>query len=99
MKNNLNHAKFFLLTAAIMLSAASGGSAQTSAIDGVFQHGQWIVPAESLREAALPIFRKEFMLKSVPEQAVLRVVGLGDYDLKVNGQFVAPTGMKFFRIN
>lgn len=69
------------------------GAGITSAADPLFQDSEWIAPALSDREAPLPIFRKEFALGALPETAVVRIVGLGDYDLKINGRFVAPTGI------
>lgn len=59
-----------------------------------FEAAQWIAPPEGLAaEAAPPIFRKEFIVQHKPRQAVLRIVGLGDYDLRVNGQHPAATGI------
>ena len=41
----------------------------------------------------LPLFRKEFSVKVQPRKATLRIVGLGDYDARVNGRRLADTGI------
>ena len=39
------------------------------------------------------MFRKEFVLDRQPRRAWLRIVGLGDFDARVNGRRLADTGM------
>jgi len=55
---------------------------------------QWIAPpaaADPLQQ--LPLFRKEFTVEAQPRRAALRIVGLGDYNPRVNGQRLADTGI------
>ena len=59
----------------------------------VFETARWIAPPAQSHDAALPIFRKEFLVAQVPRHATLRVVGLGDYDVLLNGRRVAATGI------
>jgi hypothetical protein len=59
-----------------------------------FYQAQWIAPPQTpdpLR--ALPVFRKEFSLPVLPPKATLRIIGLGDYDARVNGRRLAETGL------
>ena len=42
---------------------------------------------------ACPLFRKEFVLDRQPRRTWLRIVGLGDFDARVNGRRLAETGM------
>jgi len=64
-------------------------------------HAQWI--AGLTEGATMPIFRREFALDRVPERAVVRVSGLGHYELRVNGQPVSDTmldpGWTNYRLN
>ena len=78
------------LISALSLLLSTGTIA---AAEPVFQDSEWIAPAASDREAPLPVFCKEFEMDVLPLTAVVRIVGLGDYDLKINGRFVAPTGI------
>ncbi len=61
----------------------------------VFFDAKWIAPPKTDKAAAapLPLLRKEFSLEAKPRHATLRVVGLGDYDPRVNGRRLAKTGM------
>jgi len=55
---------------------------------------QWIAPPEGRSATeALPLFRKEFSVDARPRKATLRIVGLGDYDPRVNGQRLADTAI------
>ena len=58
-----------------------------------FEAARWIAPPSQADGAALPIFRKEFVVAAPPSHATLRVVGLGDYDALLNGARVAGTGI------
>jgi hypothetical protein len=59
-----------------------------------FEQARWIAPPASLSNiAAPPLFRKEFVLAVKPVKASLRIIGLGDYDFRINGQPVAETGI------
>ncbi|MCC6820520.1 MAG: alpha-L-rhamnosidase N-terminal domain-containing protein [Verrucomicrobia subdivision 3 bacterium] len=59
-----------------------------------FEQAHWIAPpADRATNAAGPLFRKEFVLDRKPRSAVLRIVGLGDYDVRVNGRRLAATGI------
>ncbi len=59
-----------------------------------FEKSHWIAPpADRATNAACPIFRKEFFLERKPRSATLRIIGLGDYDVRVNGRRLAATGI------
>ncbi|MEK7706412.1 MAG: hypothetical protein AAB380_00245, partial [Verrucomicrobiota bacterium] len=52
-----------------------------------FEEARWIAPpANRATNAACPLFRKEFLLDRKPRSATLRIAGLGDYDVRVNGR-------------
>ncbi|MGC8667557.1 MAG: alpha-L-rhamnosidase N-terminal domain-containing protein [Chthonomonadales bacterium] len=76
----------------LLVWAAPGAPGTQS---GPFRVARWIAPG--YRGASEPLasvlVRREFMLASKPRKAVLRIVGLGDYALAVNGSRVAPTGI------
>lgn len=81
----------------VLLVLLSSAPVRTAAQEFVEEPGfvaaQWIAPPREQDGAALPVFRREFLLKRSPRQATLRIVGLGDYDLRVNGRRVTPTGI------
>jgi hypothetical protein len=59
-----------------------------------FERAQWIAPPPGVAtNPACPMFRKEFVLDRQPRHAWLRIVGLGDFDARVNGWRLADTGM------
>ena len=59
-----------------------------------FERARWIAPpAGAAAGPACPVFRKEFVLDLPPGRARLRIVGLGDFDARVNGRRLADTGM------
>jgi hypothetical protein len=59
-----------------------------------FETARWIAPpANSATNFAGPLFRKEFVVPRKPQSASLRIVGLGDYDLRINGHRVTATGI------
>jgi len=59
-----------------------------------FAQAQWIAPpANADGRDPLPLVRKEFSLDAKPRRATLRIVGLGDYDARVNGTRLAQTGI------
>jgi len=59
-----------------------------------FEQALWIAPpAGRATHAAGPLFRKEFILDRKPASATLRIVGLGDYDVRVNGRRLSTTGL------
>lgn len=61
---------------------------------GEFEQARWIAPpAGRAAGAPSPIFRKEFTLDQPPPRATLRIIGLGDYDVRVNGRRLAATGI------
>ncbi len=67
-------------------------SASASAAE--FEKARWIAPpANRAPNAACPLFRKEFVLDRKPRNATLRIVGLGDYDVRVNGRRLSATGI------
>lgn len=64
----------------LAMSLLSISVASASAVEPV-----WITTPTS-QWPACPMFRREFKLPSAPQQALLRIVGLGHYELRVNGQ-------------
>lgn len=78
------------MTSIIALAAALA-TLQPSAAPTAFARAKWISPV--VPAFTSPILRKEFSLARVPAAATLRIVGLGDYELKVNGNRVTPTGI------
>ncbi|MBM3493198.1 MAG: hypothetical protein FJX72_02565 [Armatimonadetes bacterium] len=59
-----------------------------------FRSAVWIAPqAGQIPAHGTPLFRREFRLDGQPRKGVLRIVGLGDYDVTVNSRRVAPTGI------
>jgi hypothetical protein len=86
----------------IAMSAGAGdanspSAAQPAPASGTatpFMTAGWIAPpARAVTNGALPLFRKEFIVDAEPRQATLRIVGLGDYDARVNGRRLADTGI------
>lgn len=66
----------------------------TCAAAAEFDGARWIAPpADVATNPACPRFRKEFVLERVPRRATLRIVGLGDFDARVNGHRLADTGL------
>ncbi len=75
------------LSVATILTTVAAAAAE-------FERAQWIAPPAGLAtNGASPIFRKEFVLDRQPRRAWLRIVGLGDFDARVNGRRLADTGM------
>ena len=63
-----------------------------SATGAEFEQARWIAPAAGMAtNFATPMFRKEFVLDRRPRQAWLRIIGLGDFDARVNGRRLAET--------
>jgi len=59
-----------------------------------FDRADWIAPPPgTATNFASLLFRKEFVLDRPPRRASLRIVGLGDFDARVNGRRLADTGM------
>lgn len=85
-------------TAAVVVGAASDDRAlQAEPLPGApaqppFVEAQWIAPPAGAGQP-LPLFRKEFSIETKPRKAALRILGLGDYDARVNGQRLADTGI------
>ena len=72
-----------------------GGPIEPGPKPNPFQVARWIAPGMG---GELPPFnsvlvRREFVLPGAPKRAILHIVGLGDYDLRVNGLRVTPTGI------
>ena len=84
-----------LLAGACMFIAAAGATAgEPTAAESPLAQAQWIAPpANAHGKGPLPLFRKEFSLAAKPVKATLRIVGLGDYDARVNGKRLADTGI------
>jgi hypothetical protein len=49
--------------------------------------------AEADGSRPMPVFRREFTLKKKPVRATLRIAGLGQYELHVNGAVVSAPGL------
>jgi hypothetical protein len=80
------------LLAPLPIGVAILSAVATSAAE--FERAQWIAPPAGLvTNFATPLFRKEFVLDRQPRRASLRIVGLGDFDARVNGKRLADTGM------
>jgi hypothetical protein len=82
--------------AALVFGAAGARAAAQSPLTSQpsFASAQWIAPpADHGADAPLPRFRKEFQVERSPRRATLRVIGLGDYEPRVNGRRLAATGL------
>jgi hypothetical protein len=80
------------LLATLPIGVAILSTVATSAAE--FERAQWIAPPAGLAtNFATPLFRKEFVLDHPPRRASLRIVGLGDFDARVNGKRLVVTGM------
>jgi hypothetical protein len=76
-----------LTMGAVMLITVSAAAAE-------FERARWIAPPLGVAtNGACPMFRKEFVLDHKPGRVWLRIVGLGDFDARVNGHRLADTGM------
>ena len=79
---------------ALLLGLAIFTDLVPTAHAGGFEKARWIAPPSNrATNAPCPLFRKEFVLDRKPRTATLRIVGLGDYDVRVNGQRLAATGI------
>jgi hypothetical protein len=59
-----------------------------------FVAAEWIAPVGAFQlDRPLPLMRKLFTLGAKPDKATLRMVGLGDYDVRVNGVRLSATGI------
>jgi len=80
----------------LMLSLSLGVAlfTQGATAEEAFLQARWIAPPAGVAtNFATPMFRKEFVLSRQPVRAWLRIVGLGDFDARVNGRRLADTGM------
>ena len=97
MKRPVDAAKCAILPVGLACWAVAAllpGFAATPAGAAPLAGAQWIAPPANANSGApLPLFRKEFVVPAKPRKAVLRIVGLGDYDARVNGRRVADTGI------
>ena len=58
---------------------------ETCARAAEFEQARWIAPpANRPPNAPCPLFRKEFALEKKPKEAMLRIIGLGDYEVRVD---------------
>jgi hypothetical protein len=86
-----------LLTGA---GAAQMGKVRSAGAD-VAWTARWIqAPWSTVRDGAepdgsrpMPVFRREFKVRAKPMKATLRIAGLGQYDVWINGRSVAPDGL------
>lgn len=76
----------------VLLCAAQGAPGLQA---NPFQTARWIAPGfkSGLAPFASVLVRREFTLGAAPRRSILYIVGLGDYDLAVNGHRVTPTGI------
>src|ERR1017187_7182981 len=80
------------LLASVPIGVAMLTTAAVAAAE--FEQAQWIAPPAGVAtNGGCPMFRKEFVLDHKPHRAWLRIVGLGDFDARVNGKRLAETGM------
>lgn len=83
-----------LVLALAMLQPFSGGAAGSQAVAPAFEAAEWIAPPLTTDPLVnLPMFRKDFVVEGKPRRATLRIIGLGDYDARVNGKRLADTGI------
>ena len=79
--------------------AAGVAPAQTNAAEG--WTAKWIqAPWSTERDGAeldgsrpMPVFRREFTARAKPVKATLRIAGLGQYEVLVDGGRVSPVGL------
>ena len=76
--------------ATVAAVSPAGAPAATSVFDGV----DWIAPPAGMNPDDIGSwnFRREFTLEGKPQAATLRVIGLGDYDPRLNSRRLAGTG-------
>ena len=68
--------------------------ASVSQTPAQFDRARWITPPEnSARPFAAPLLRQEFSLTAKPASATLRIIGLGDYEVHINGAPLTETGI------
>src|SRR4051794_13621186 len=58
----------------------------------IFDGASWIASAST--EGALPMFRKSFHVERLPTQADVAICGLGQFELRVNGEKVGGDVME-----
>ena len=103
------HRLLAFLTIAVGAAAASASAGEQTGVQAssaesfppptgtgvpAFAQAQWVAPpADRETGKPLPLFRKEFRFAAQPRRAMLRIVGLGDYDPRVNGVRLAHTGI------
>jgi alpha-L-rhamnosidase len=79
--------RLILGLAGLALLAVSGSAAE-------FEQARFIAPPVGrAADAACPLFRKEFTLASKPQSATLRIIGLGDYEVSLNGRRLVATAI------
>jgi alpha-L-rhamnosidase len=89
------------LAAAVMGAAAAQTTPDSIGAKGAGWAAQWIqAPWSTERDGAeldgskpMPIFRRELQLRQKPIQATLRIAGLGQYEVFVDGKQVSPPGL------
>ncbi len=87
MRTNRTLARLLIGCGSLLLAAAAATPAE-------FVRAQWIAPPPGVAtNFACPVFRKEFVLEPKPSHARLRIIGLGDFDARVNGKPLADVGM------
>ncbi len=78
----------------MFIAPAGAKAGEPVATESPLGQAQWIAPpANAHGKGPLPLMRKEFSLDAKPVKATLRIVGLGDYDPRVNGKRLAETGI------
>jgi alpha-L-rhamnosidase len=88
--------------AALVVGFAMGaGAAPASAVSNAAWEGKWVqAPWSTARDGAelngsrpMPVFRREFAVRAGVRKAELRIAGLGQYDVFVDGARVSPVGL------
>ena len=91
--------KISLLTGLCAMLAAGLAPAQTRVDTG--WTAKWIqAPWSTERDGAeldgsrsMPVFRREFAVRAKPVKATLRIAGLGQYEVLVDGERLSPAGL------
>lgn len=83
-----------LLSSETIAQTRSDGDS-TSFAECPFVNAQWITSPASFDPEGVRslLIRHEFQVDERPRAATLRIVGLGDYELRLNGRPLAATGM------
>jgi hypothetical protein len=95
----VNKIKTVAMLAGLVL-IAGGGIAQTQQVEKGWA-AKWIqAPWSTVRDGAeldgsrpMPVFRREFNVKAKVAKATLRIAGLGQYEVSLDGRLLSPVGL------